>query len=140
MNQAIAAITLGVESLARSRFFYEGGFGWSPIFENDEIIFYQMNGFVFATWLQLSLEADTHRYAVQNPGAFTLAHNVGSAEEVDPVLARLQQSGGRLLRPADAPTQGGYRGYVEDPDGHCWEIAFNPAWPIDDKGHVTFGV
>jgi len=45
-----------------------------------------------------------------------------------------------MLRPADAPPQGGYRGCLADPDGHWWEIAFNPAWPIDDKGHVTFGV
>lgn len=140
MQQGIAAITLGVESLARSRRFYEGGFGWSPIFENDEIIFYQMNGFVFATWLQMSLEADSRQFALQNPGAITLAHNVGSADAVDRILDQLRRAGGRMLRPADAPPQGGYRGYVADPDGHCWEIAFNPAWPIDDKGHVTFGI
>ncbi len=57
-----------------------------PIFKNDEIVFYQMNGFVFATWLQISLEADSHQYAVQNPGAITLAHNVGSADAVDQIL------------------------------------------------------
>ena len=44
-----------------------------------------------------------------------------------------------MLRPADAPPHGGFRGYVADPDDHAWEIAWNPAWPIDAEGHVTFG-
>jgi hypothetical protein len=47
--------------------------------------------------------------------------------------------GGTMLRPADAPPHGGFRGYVADPDGHAWEIAWNPAWPISPEGNVTFG-
>jgi predicted lactoylglutathione lyase len=69
-----------------------------------------------------------------------LAHNVGSADEVDAVIAKLTAAEGTLLRPGDAPPHGGYRGYVADPDGHAWEIAWNPAWPIDADGHVRFGV
>ena len=59
--------------------------------------------------------------------------------DVQPLLDRLANFGGRLLRVADAPPHGGFRGYVADPDDHTWEIAFNPAWPIDAEGHVTFG-
>ena len=52
----------------------------------------------------------------------------------------LAAAGGRVLRTGDAPPHGGLRGYVADPDDHAWEIAWNPAWTIDDQGHVTFGV
>ena len=55
-------------------------------------------------------------------------------------MARLVAAGGQVLRPADAPPHGGFRGYVADPDGHAWEIAWNPAWKIDDAGGVRFGV
>jgi uncharacterized glyoxalase superfamily protein PhnB len=63
---------------------------------------------------------------------------VSSQAEVTAVLARLVEAGGRILRKADAPPHGGFRGYVADPDGHAWEIAFNPAWKIDERGLVTF--
>jgi len=74
------------------------------------------------------------------PGAFALAHNVPGEEDVQTVIDRLAASGGHVLRNADAPPHGGVRGYVADPDGHVWEIAWNPAWAIDDRGLVTFGL
>jgi uncharacterized protein len=55
-------------------------------------------------------------------------------------MDRLTAAGGSLIRPADEPPRGGFRGYVADPDNHAWEIAWNPAWPIDERGLVTFGV
>ncbi|NJC06117.1 hypothetical protein GGQ97_001910 [Sphingomonas kaistensis] len=138
--QSMSVLTLATDDLDRSKAFYRDGFGWTPVFENDEIAFYQMNGFVLATWSKAGLEEDSNRKGLASPGAFALGHNVGSEEEVRQVIARLVAAGGHLLRPADAPPHGGFRGYVEDPDGHAWEIAFNPAWPIDANGHVTFGV
>ncbi|WP_114965162.1 VOC family protein [Alkalilacustris brevis] len=138
MQQQIAVITLGVVDLARSRRFYARGFGWAPVFENDEIAFYQMNGLVFGTWLADQLEADMGARAPARPGAFALAHNVPAREDVAPLMQRLAGVGGKVLRAADAPPHGGFRGYVADPDGHAWEIAWNPAWPIDENGHVTF--
>ncbi len=140
MQQQMSVITLGVGDLARSRRFYGEGFGWTPVFENAEIAFYQMNGFVLGTWLKAALEADMTRQGLASPGAFALAHNVGTREAVQPLLERLALAGGRVLRPADAPVHGGFRGYVADPDDHAWEIAWNPAWPIDDRGLVSFGV
>jgi len=139
MQQQISVITLGIRDLARSRRFYAQGFGWKPIFENAEIVFYQMNGFVFGTWLGNALEADMRRTGLARPGAFALAHNVATRDDVQPTLDRLAGFGGRVLRPADAPSHGGWRGYVADPDDHAWEIAWNPAWPISPEGLVTFG-
>ncbi len=138
--QQLSVITLGTEDLARSQAFYRDGFGWTPVFVNDEIAFYQMNGFVLGTWLTGELAKDSRRVALHRPGAFALAHNVASNEEVEQLIARLVEAGGKLLRPADAPSHGGYRGYVADPDDHAWEIAYNPAWTVDDEGRVTFGL
>ena len=56
------------------------------------------------------------------------------------MIDRLAQVGDRVLRPADAPPHGGFRGYVADPDDHAWEIAWNPVWPIADDGRVTFAI
>lgn len=140
MQQQISVITLGVEDLARSRDFYRKGFGWESVFDNGEIIFYQMNGFVFGTWLRASLDDDTQRPSLRGPGSFALAHNVGSKDHVNPLIERLVAAGAALLRDADVPPQGGFRGYVADPDGHAWEIAWNPVWPINEHGHVTFAI
>lgn len=138
MQQQIAVVTLGVANLSRSRRFYVEGFGWTPVFENPEILFYQMNGLVLGTWLREALAADLGRPVAAEPGAFALAHNVAEKEAVRPVMERLLAAGGRLLRQADEPPHGGLRGYVADPDGHAWEIAWNPAWPIDAEGRVRF--
>lgn len=143
MQQQISVITLGISDLGRSRRFYADGFGWKPVFENDEVAFYQMNGLVLGTWLRGSLAADMNvsdREIPVRPTAFALAHNVSSQEEVTAAIDRLAEAGGRILRKADAPPHGGFRGYVADPDGHAWEIAFNPAWKIDERGLVTFGI
>lgn len=139
MQQQMSVITLGVADLARSRRFYVEGFGWQPVFENEEILFYQMNGFMLGTWLKAALEADARREAPAF-GACALAHNVPAREDVVPAMNALLSAGGTLLRVADAPEHGGFRGYVADPDGHAWEIAWNPAWAVDDEGRVTFGV
>jgi hypothetical protein len=140
MQQQISIITIGVADLARSKHFYGEGFGWSPVFENEEIIFFQMNGLMLGCFLKPSLEADMGRPLLAVAGAYSLAHNVESEAAVIAVMNRLAQAGGRIVRPADAPLHGGFRGYVADPDDHAWEIAFNPAWTIDAQGHVTFGI
>ncbi|ETX12764.1 glyoxalase [Roseivivax halodurans JCM 10272] len=140
MQHQISVVTLGVSDLERSKRFYRDGFGWTPVFENEEIVFYQMNGFVFGTWLKGSLEVDTRVRELPASGAMSLAHNVSEEGEVQAVMSALVAAGATVLREADAPPQGGVRGYVADPDGHIWEIAWNPAWPINEEGHVVFGV
>ncbi|TYB87565.1 VOC family protein [Oceaniovalibus sp. ACAM 378] len=138
MQQQIAVVTLGISDLERSKAFYRDGFGWTPVFENAEIAFYQMNGFVLGTWLKSSLEEDTKHQVLPGSGAVALAHNVSKEGDVQTVLDKLVAAGATVLREADEPPQGGRRGYIADPDGHIWEIAFNPMWPIDEDGHVTF--
>jgi catechol 2,3-dioxygenase-like lactoylglutathione lyase family enzyme len=139
MQPQMSLITLGVTDLKRSRRFYAEGFAWEPVFETPEIIFYQLNGFVFGTWQLTALEKDMQLNGLARPGAFALAHNVATREEVTPTMERLVLYGGRLLRNADAPPHGGFRGYLADPDDHPWEIAWNPAWPISAEGYVRFG-
>ncbi len=126
MQQQLSVITLGIADLPRSHRFYCEGFCWAPVFQNDEIVFYQMNGFVLGTWLTTALETDMQKQGLARPGAFALAHNVARAEDVQPIMDRLVQFGGRVLRPGDAPPHGGFRGYIADPDDHAWEIAWNP--------------
>ena len=135
----ISLITLGVADVARARIFYRDGFGWKPVFETEEVVFFQMNGLVFALWDKAQLEADMER-ACPAVGSFALAHNVESAEAVDRLVERLVASGAQLLRAPDAPPHGGYRGYVADPDGNAWEIAWNPAWRMDEAGHTIFAL
>jgi catechol 2,3-dioxygenase-like lactoylglutathione lyase family enzyme len=106
MQQKISVITLGVANLFRSRRFYADGFGWKPVFENEAIVFYQMNGLMLGTWLQSSLETDMQRGSLLRPGAFALAHNVKSKDDV--VIDRLVTVGGRVLRDGATPPHGGF--------------------------------
>jgi len=140
MQQQISVITLGVDDIGRSRRFYVDGFGWSPVFETDEIIFYQMNGLMLGTWIRQALDGDMNETERSGSSSYALAHNVAEQQQVAPLIEQLVAAGGTLMSAASAPPHGGYRGYVADPDGHPWEIAWNPAWTIDDDGHVTFGV
>lgn len=137
--QQIAVITLGTNDRQAARRFYTDGFGWSPVFENDEIMFFQMNGLMLGIWDSAALAADMQRPGAGG-GAVALAHNLPRQDDVTPLMERLVAAGGTLLRAADAPVHGGFRGYVADPDGHAWEIAWNPNWSIDAEGRVTFGV
>lgn len=139
MKQHISLITLGVADVPRSKAFYREGFGWNPVFELDEVAFFQMNGLVLGIWDKAKLEEDMTRPGAAG-GSFALAHNVENEAAVDEAMGRVVEAGGTLLRAADNPVHGGYRGYVADPDGHAWEIAWNPAWTVDNAGHVTFGL
>ncbi|MCB2076550.1 MAG: VOC family protein [Novosphingobium sp.] len=140
MQQQIALMTLGVADMAASRRFYCDGFGWKAAFEHDGIAFFQMNGFIFGLWDKAQLAEDVQRADLPAPGACALAHNLASRDEVEPLMDRLRAHGGSLVREAGDPAYPGYRGYVADPDGHLWEIGWNPAWPIDREGHVRIPV
>ncbi len=139
-EQRVSVITLGSADLVRSRRFYEEGFGWNPAFEAEEIVFYQLNGIVFGLYRDRDFAGDMGVGSISASGGFALAHNVREESEVESLIGQLIAVGGSLLRAADAPPHGGLRGYVRDPDGHAWEIAHNPGFPIDAKGDVTFPV
>ncbi|MBV7407635.1 VOC family protein [Maritimibacter sp. DP1N21-5] len=140
MLQSLSLVTLGVTDLARSRAFYTGGFGWPPVFENDSIVFYQMNGFLLSTFLHAALEEDMGGRRLAPNGAFSLAHNVTTRDAVNDVVATLLSHGATLIRQPDEPPHGGYRGYVGDPDGHAWEIAWMPGIMPDADGFVRMEV
>lgn len=132
MKPRISLITLGVADLPRSRAFYERlGFGVRPE-SNEHIVFMDtVNGLVLALFPREELaedanvSADTDRSGAGFPG-FTLAHNVGSPEEVDVVLAEAVAAGAKLRKPGQKAFWGGYSGYFADPDGFLWEVAYNP--------------
>jgi len=139
-QQQIALVSVGIQDMARSRRFYDEGFGWKPVFELPDIAFYQMNGLMLGMALLPAFDADIGQTMSPNGGAYAFAHNVPQKEDVVPLMERLVAHGGKIIRPADAPAHGGFRGYIADPDQHLWEIAFNPTWAISPEGHVTFGL
>lgn len=139
MQQQISVVTLGVADLARSKRFYVEGFGWTPTFENDEIVFFQMNGFVLGLWLLEKLSEDMRRDLATPRAGVSFGHNVRTGEEVQPILDRLAAHGGTILKPPTEPPFGGLQGYVADPDDHAWDIVWNPGFKIADDGAVTFG-
>ncbi|WGF88467.1 VOC family protein [Marinivivus vitaminiproducens] len=139
MDQRLSLITLSVTDLARSRRFYVDGLGWSPHFENEQIVFFQLNGLAFGLFELAAYMADAKLAAKPGYGGIALAYNARERDQVEPLIAHAVDAGGTLLKAAAEPPWGGYSGYFADPDGHVWEIAWNPGWTIDGAGHVTIG-
>jgi uncharacterized protein len=140
MEQRLSVLTLGVADLARSRRFYVDGLGWQPFFETEEVVFFQLGGMVLAVWLAHRLLEDMQQPAAQPaPGGVALGHNVRAQNEVDALLAQAEAAGATILKPGSMVFWGGYTGYFADPDGHAWEVAWNPGWPLDAEGRVRVG-
>ncbi len=137
MDQRVSLITLGVADLDRSRRFYEA-LGWKRGNKDDGVVFFQIPGAVFALWARASLAEDA-RIADSGAsfGGITLAYNARSKEDVDAVLAEAKAAGATILKPAEDVFWGGYSGYFADPDGHPWEVAWNPGWRLDGEGRVS---
>ncbi len=141
MDQRVSFITLGVADLGRARAFYER-LGWvaSPA-SRDSIVFFDLNGIVLGLFGRADLAADANVAAGPADGTagfsgITLACNQRSEEAVDEVMAEAAAAGAAILTPAEKVFWGGYRGYFSDPDGHIWEVAYNPFAPIDSEGRV----
>jgi catechol 2,3-dioxygenase-like lactoylglutathione lyase family enzyme len=137
MEQRVSCITLGVSDLARAVAFYRA-LGWSPREdEHDDVFFFSAGGLVFALWSRESLAQDSCVSDSGGWGGITLAHNVRSPQEVDAVLEQAAAAGARIGRAGEATFWGGYSGVFLDPDGHPWEVAHNPGWPLRDDGSVV---
>jgi hypothetical protein len=137
MEQRLSLVTLGVDDLGRACRFYEEGLGWRRGNNHDEVAFYQLRGMVLALWGRETLAQDAHLPGPgSGSGAIALAYNARSREEVDAVLAEAAAAGATTLKPAADTSWGGYSGYFADPDGHLWEVAWNPEWTIADDGSV----
>jgi catechol 2,3-dioxygenase-like lactoylglutathione lyase family enzyme len=134
MEPRITFVTLGVDDLERAVRFYRDGLGLATKgivgteFENGAVAFFNLqSGLKLALWPRRSLAADCG-LPVQPPSAteFSLAHNVGSQAEVDELMRQAERAGARMVKAAQPTFYGGYAGYFQDPDGHLWEVAFNP--------------
>lgn len=135
--QRVTLITLGVADLEQSKAFY-GAMGWTPTSETEGVVFYQINGMVLGFFGLQALAADQGRpEAALGTGAVTLAQNFGSEAEVDEAYNLALQAGATALKIPEKVFWGGYSGYYADPDGHVWEVAHNPFWPLNDDGSLT---
>ena len=137
MDPRISLITLGVADLARARAFYDR-LGWCGQ-EVEQTVFFQAGGLAVVLWSRDRLAEDA---GVRDPGGdgfggIALAHNVRTIDEVDEVLASAAQAGATITRQARETFYGGYAGCFTDPDGHVWEIAYNPGIPIAPDGTVV---
>ena len=136
MEQRVSLITLGVRDLARARAFYEA-LGWSTrAAPEDDVVFFQAGGMVFALWDRDELAEDSGVQDGGGWGGITPAHNVRSPAEVDAVIEEARSAGANIVREPAETFWGGYSAAFVDPEGHPWEIAHNPRWTIHDDGSV----
>lgn len=146
MEQRVSMFTLGVADLARAVAFYEQVVGWQKAPGPPEVAFFDLGGTVFGLYPHDDLAKDmmvtrdagphggTHGGTYQG---FTLAHNTRSKDEVDEIFALLKDRGATIVKAPEEVFWGGYSGYFRDPDGHAWEVAYNPHWPIGEDGRVS---
>ena len=137
MQPRISLITLGVANVARARMFYEA-LGWkASSASQDDVAFFQLGSVALGLYSRTALADDARIPA--NPTGFsgvTLAQNLASEEAVDQLLDEASRAGARILKPAQRVFWGGYSGYFADPDGHIWEVAFNPGFKLEADGSL----
>ena len=140
MKPHITLVTLGVDDLDRAVAFYRDGLGLSTDgivgteHEHGAVAFFELaGGLKLALWPRASLAHDAGlKVGPASTTEFSLAHNVGSRGAVDAVMAEAEAAGATMVKPAADTFYGGYAGYFQDPDGHLWEVAWNPAWQSED--------
>ncbi|HEU6441047.1 MAG TPA: VOC family protein [Microvirga sp.] len=137
MQPRLSLVTLGVSNLEKSRAFYEA-WGWKASSASQpSVAFFQANGLALALFGRADLARDA---GVEDKptgfAAITLAYNAHSKQEADEVYAQAVAAGARAVKPLQDVFWGGYSGYFADPDGHLWEVAWNPFFPLDEQGHL----
>jgi len=138
MQPHVTLITLCVNDLERSLAFYRDGLGWptegiiGTEFEYGAVAFFALRGGLkLALWPRASLARDSGlRLDAPSRTEMTLGHNVTSSQAVDAVMAQAQRAGAAIIKPAQPTFYGGYAGYFADPDGHLWEVAWNPQFAV----------
>ena len=139
MDPWISLVTLGARDVEGLTRFY-GALGWRPSAASVEgvVTFFHSGGAVLSIFGREDLASEAR---IEDGGAafggIALAHNVASREQVDAVLAEVAIAGGTVTKPAEDTPWGGYSGYFADPEGHPWEVAWNPGFPLDAEGRVT---
>jgi catechol 2,3-dioxygenase-like lactoylglutathione lyase family enzyme len=137
MEQRISIVTLGVADVRRARTFYER-LGWYGQ-ESEETVFFQLGGIALILWARHKLAADGsfEDRGADGFGGVALAHNVRDRAEVDKVMADAASAGAEITQVPRETFYGGYAGYFRDPDGHVWEIAWNPGFTINPDGSIV---
>lgn len=138
MKPRISVITIGVDDLERSLAFYRDGLGLptqgiiGTEFEHGAVAFFDLQpGLKLAIWPRANIAYDVGiPRGVLGATEFTLGHNVASGAEVDKVMEQAEKAGAAIVKPAQDTFWGGYSGYFKDPDGHLWEIVWNPQWEL----------
>lgn len=141
MEQRISLVTLGVDDLARSKAFY-AAMGWQPqpSAEGEEnIAFYQLNGLALGLYPRQLLAEDANLPLAKEPSfsGMTVAFNTRSKDEVRTVIEEARAAGATVTKEPQDVFWGGHHAYFTDPDGHAWEVAWNPYFPIDDDGNMS---
>ncbi|GGC95335.1 glyoxalase [Thalassobacillus devorans] len=140
MKPRLSVITLGVDDLEKALNFYREGLGFETQgiigeeFEHGAVAFFDLQpGLKLAIWNRKNIAYDTNlKQTAKSPTEFTLGHNVGSKEEVDSVMEQAEKAGATITVQAQDTFWGGYSGYFQDPDGHLWEVVYNPDWDLID--------
>ncbi len=140
MKPRISVLTIGVDDLERALAFYRDGLDLptkgivGTEFEHGAVAFFEMSGgLIFAIWPRASLAHDTGlEQSPPSPTELSLGHVVASRAQVDQVMEQARQAGATIVKEPDDTFWGGYAGYFQDPDGHLWEIAWNPDIPVEE--------
>lgn len=140
MKPRVTLLTLGVDDLERAVAFYRDGLGFptegivGKEFEHGAVAFFDLeNGLKLALWPRSDLAHDSGLDAGSTSSTeFSLGHNVNSRAEVDAVMEQAGHAGADIIKPAQPTFWGGYAGYFRDPDGHLWEVAWNPQLPVPE--------
>ena len=140
MKARVTLITLGVDDLQKAVAFYRDGLGWSTPgivgteFEYGAVAFFDLAmGLKLALWPRDSIAHDSGLpKGPRSSTEFTLAYNVNSIEEVDAAMTLARKAGATIVKEAHKTFYGGYAGYFTDPDGHMWEVVWNPQLIVRD--------
>jgi uncharacterized protein len=138
MSAYISLITFGVADIAKATSFYDRlGFVRSRTASQESVSFCQAGPVVLALWGRDAQRDDAQAENLwTGNGGIVVAQNLASEDAVDVMMARAEAAGARILKRAAKTFWGGYNGYFADPDGHVWEVAFNPFWKLDEDGRV----
>jgi catechol 2,3-dioxygenase-like lactoylglutathione lyase family enzyme len=140
MKPRIAVLTIGVDDLERSLAFYRDGLGLptegiiGEEFEHGQVAFFDLQaGLKLAVFPRRDLALDAGiPQSERSPTEFTIGHAVGSKEQVDAIMEQARAAGAKITKDAQPTFWGGYGGYFQDPDGHLWEVIWNPAWKVEE--------
>lgn len=140
MKQRINILTLGVNDLKKSMKFYQSGLGWKTKgiigteFENGEVVLFDLdNGMKLSLYERKNLAWDSKlKLQPESATEFSIGYFVNSDKEVDDIMKQAQNAGAKITKSAQKAFWGGYHGYLQDIDGHLWEIGHNPSWKVEE--------